>query len=352
MSPWLSVWLRAVIAPAGRRASGVWVGAAIGGGIVFGPTGMHPHDLTALALHVPAVGAILATIWLLLYLPTARMLVREDGGLYLRSLPAARGPVVALTALAFVLLQLPWLALWLAGEGAAGLAVVAALSLAIALLALYQPRPRRARWPRWRTDRAALFGIYLRALRRRAADALVRGAGLAILAGLVAGLVVRNNALAGSRGAVLGAGAIAIVLVPGWAGALLPLVDAHRASAWLASSLGVSPLARTAVLARAVAAVYVGGAAIAVAAAAVFVEARTLAHLALVAFVALFGAALVTTRALVRAERDDKGAATRVVVGAIVASALVVIALGWLGTTGAALMLAIGACALLTARSA
>src|SRR5688572_3278033 len=97
VSPWLRVWLRAVIAPAGRRASGVWVGAGIGGGIVFGPTGMLPSDLTRLALGVPLVGAVLAVTWLLLYVPTARMLVREEGGAYLRSLPAPRWPPRALT---------------------------------------------------------------------------------------------------------------------------------------------------------------------------------------------------------------------------------------------------------------
>jgi hypothetical protein len=351
VSPWLRVWLRAVIAPAGRRASGVWVGAGIGGGIVFGPTGMQPRDLTGLALHVPLVGCVLALTWLLLYVPTARMIVREEGGMYLRSLPASRWPPRVLAVLALVGLQLPWLALWVIGDGARGLALVLALTGAIALVALWRPRPRRAGWPRWQSDRAALRGVYVRALRRRATDALVRGVGLAVLAGLVAGLVVRNNALAGERGAVLGAGTIAIVLIPGWAGALLPLVEAHRASAWLASSLGITALARSTVLAMTVAGVYLLGAAIAVAATAVFLDAATIAWLALTAVVTAIGMALTATRTLVRAERDDKGAATRVVSGAIVASALAVICLGWLGLAGAPLMLVVGVCALLTARS-
>jgi hypothetical protein len=53
----------------------------------------------------------------------------------------------------------------------------------------------------------------------------------------------------------------------------------------------------------------------------------------------------------VRAERDDKGAATRVVTGAIVASASAVIVLAWLGMIGAPVMVLVGVCALLTARS-
>jgi hypothetical protein len=350
VSPWLRVWTRAVIAPAGRRASAVWIGAGIGGGVVFGPTGMHPSDLTELALRAPGVGAVLALTWLLLYVPTARMIVREEGGLYLRSLPAPRGQAVAIAVLAFIALQLPWLALWTIGAGVRGLGFVVALSLLIALVAMWRPRPRRAGWPRWRSDRAALRGVYVRALRRRATDALVRGVGLAVLAGLAAGLVVRNNALVGDRAAVLGTGVIAIVLVPGWAGALLPLVDAHRASAWLASSLGVSAFARAAVLAMTVAGVYAAGTAIAVAATSVFLDGSTIGWLALVAIVTALGIALAATRALVRAERDDKSAATRVVTGAIVASALAVICLAWLGLSGAGAMLVVGVCALLTAR--
>ncbi len=330
----------------------MWIGAGIAGGVVFGPTGMHPHDLTQLALHVPTAGAILAVTWLLLFVPTARVLIRADGAAYLRSLPAPRWPPLVLAAAAFVGLQLPWLALWVIGEGLRGLALVAGLSLVIALVATWRPRPRRAGWPTWRSDRAALRGVYVRALRRRAADALVRGIGLAVLAGLVAGLFVRNNALAGADGAPLGTGAIAIVLVPGWAGALLPLLEAHRASAWLAASLGVSPAARVRVLALAVAGVYVVGAAIAAAAAALLVPASAAGWLALVALPTALGIALAATRALVRTETDTKGAASRVVVGAIVASALGVLAVGWLGVLGAPAMVVVGACALLTARSA
>jgi hypothetical protein len=342
--------MRAVIGPASRRASAVWVGAGIGGGIVFGPNGMHPRDLTQLALHVPSVGGVLAVTWLLLYVPTARMIVREEGGLYLRSLPMARWQPIALSVLALVVLQLPWLLLWIAGEGARGLAIVVALSIVIALVALWRPRPRRAGWPRWRSDRAALRGVYVRALRRRATDALVRGVGLAVLAGLVAGVMVRNNALVGDEGAPLGAGVIAIMLIPGCVGALLPLVEAHRASAWLVASLGMSAAARVIVLATVVAGVYVLGAAIAVGAAYAFVAPQTIAWLAAVALPATLGIALVVTRALVRAEREDKSAAARVVTGAIVASATAVTLLGWLGVTAAPAMLLVGVCALLTAR--
>ncbi|NVB83674.1 MAG: hypothetical protein HOV81_35195, partial [Kofleriaceae bacterium] len=125
MNRWLAVWTRAVIVPAWRRAAAVWVGCAIVGGVLFGPTGIQPRDITELALHVPGVAIVLAATWLLLFVPTARVIIHADGARYLRSLPSPRvsPPVLAIGAL--VGLQLPWLALWLAGVCARGLVVVA-----------------------------------------------------------------------------------------------------------------------------------------------------------------------------------------------------------------------------------
>ena len=376
MTGWLTVWTRAVVTPAWRRAAAVWIGAAMGGGIVFGPTGMHPQDLTQLALGVPAVGAALAITWLLVFVPTARVLVRADGARFLRSLPGPRWAPRLIATVAMLGLQLPWLALWIAGDGLRGLAIVIGLSLVIALLATWQPRPRVARFPPWTRPYPALRGVYLRALKRRAGDALVRGVGLALLAGLAATLIVRNNQLIDDQAAALGAGVIAIVLIPGWAGALLPLVEAQRASAWLASSLGISPMLRVGVLVTVVVGVYVTGTAIALAAVAVaFTKLfehsasatnSTFAWLAGVSFACAIGMGLITTRALVIADRelahadrslaspvrDVAGAPVRVVTGSVVASALAVLCLGWLGVTGAGLLVVIGACALLTARPA
>ena len=45
---------------------------------MFGPTGMQPGDLTGLALHHAGVGAVLGVTWLLIYVPTARLIVRAD----------------------------------------------------------------------------------------------------------------------------------------------------------------------------------------------------------------------------------------------------------------------------------
>lgn len=406
---WLAVWTRAVVAPAWRRAAAVWVGAGIGGGIVFGPTGVHPRDLTRLALGVPAVGLVLAAMWLLVFVPTARVVVRADGATFLRSLPGPRWAPGVVGAVAIVVLQLPWLLLWLLGDGVRGLALVVGLTLVIAAIATWRPRVRRVRWPQWQSGSAALRGVYVRALRRRASDAIVRGVGLAILAGLAAALIVRNNDLAGESAAVLGSGVIAIVLLPGWVGALLPLVEAQRAASWLASSLGISNGARIVVLATLVVGVYLAGTLVALAAGtlgfiALFDVAAaastgtapgasmgagidaspmsTLAWCAGVASMMSVGIALVASRVLAAAdgaardravgahdvaggasdaptlrdvastERAAPNAAVRVVSGTVTASALAVLCLGWLGVAGVGLLVAIGLCALLTARTA
>jgi hypothetical protein len=360
VTTWLTVWTRAVVGPAYRRAAGLWAGSAIVGGVIFGPTGMQPHDLTGLALHVPGVAAVLAATWLLLYLPIARLLVRAEGAMFLRSLPGR--PFAALTGTAFALvgLQLPWLVLWLLGEQARGVAIVIGFTLVITLLAALRMRPRPHRAPQWSSNLIALAGVYRRALTRRASDALLRGAGLAILAGLVGGLMIRNNDATGSSAATLATGAIAVVLVPGWCAALIPLVEAHRASLWLASSLGMSTQRRIVALALVVAAVYVATMLIAIGA--VMITAGMHVLVVPVALASALGASLVATRSVILADRNPADAprditsrgpaAARVVVGSIAGSALVVIALAWLGPTGSAIVVATGVIALMASRPA
>lgn len=357
---WLTVWTRAVVAPAYRRAGGLWAGSAIVGGVIFGPTGMQPHDLTGLALHVPGVAAVLAATWLLLYLPIARLLVRAEGAMFLRSLPGRPVAAHALTALALVGLQLPWLLLWLVGEHARGFAIVVGFTLLIAALAAARVRPRRHRAPHWSSNLVALAGVYRRALTRRASDALVRGAGLAILAGLVGGLMIRNNHATGASAATLATGVIAVVLVPGWCAALIPLVEAQRASLWLASSLGMSTQRRILAVALVIASLYV----IAMGIALVAVAITAGVHLLVipVALTSAFGASLVASRSVVHADRfppdaprdiTSRGpASARVVVGALAGSGLVVVALVWLGALGSLVVVGIGVVALTSAKPA
>jgi hypothetical protein len=140
---WLDVWIRAVIVPATRRALPVWIGAGITAAVIFGGTGMHPHDLTQLALHMPMVAMGLGVTWVLLFVPTARLLVRDDATTYLRSLPFAPWPPRVLAVLALLVLQLPWLVLWLVGEHVVGAALAVVLTPIICVLALWRAKPAR-----------------------------------------------------------------------------------------------------------------------------------------------------------------------------------------------------------------
>ncbi|HTR53999.1 MAG TPA: hypothetical protein VMJ10_25065 [Kofleriaceae bacterium] len=347
----MRVWARAVVAPAARRAGAVWEGCAIVAAVIFGRTAMHPRDLTGLAVGSPGVGAVLAATWVLLMLPSARFLVRGDAATYLRALPGPTWTPRLAAAAALVALQLPWLVLWLAGAGARGLAVIAATTIVLVALARIRPRRPRPRRAAWKTATRALAGVYARALGRRASDALVRGAGLAVLAGLTAGLFVRNNALPPRESAAIGAAVVAVVLAPGVAGLVMALLDAHRASAWLAATLGISETARRAVLAAVVASIYAIGAAIASAAAALVVEPAALVYLAPAAISAAAGSSLFATRALVRVEHaDPRTTALRVVIGVIAVPAASIVALGLLGPSGVLALAAAGALAFATAK--
>jgi hypothetical protein len=350
---WADVWTRAVILPAWRRAGAIWVGCAIAAAIVFGPTGMQPEDLTRLALHNPGVGAVLAATWLLVYAPTARLIVRADAAAYLRTLPGPRLAPLLIGGGAFLALQLPWLMLWVLGDGARGLAVFLAESLAILLLARWRPPAFRAGWPAWKHGGQALRAVHLRAIRRRAGDAVVRGAGLSILAGAVAGLFVRNNGLAGPAAATVGAAVIAVALVPAYVGVLLVVLGAHRQTAWLADTLGLSPGARVAAVVFAIGAVQLAASAVALGAAALVAEPTrpTLLWLAAVTVAVALGATLGCARVLLGSQ-DSETVAARVVVGAVVVASAAVLCLGVLGAAaGAAAFVSAGLAAALTARA-
>src|ERR1041384_2882977 len=103
---WAGVWIRAVIVPASQRAEAAMLGCGIVAAVVFGPTAMRPADLTGLALHVPAFGAVLAVTWLLVFVPTARMIVRAAPAAYLESLPGNPRAVRAVAAASLIVLQL------------------------------------------------------------------------------------------------------------------------------------------------------------------------------------------------------------------------------------------------------
>lgn len=340
---WITVWFRAVIVPASRRADAATLGCALVGAVIFGPTAMRPSDLTGLALHDPAVGAVLAATWLLVFVPTARMIVRPRTA-YLDSLPGDPIAARAISALALVVLQLPWLVLWLAGEGWLGAAIAAATTVAVAGLASV-PAPRlRATFPAWRRPGAALVAIHLRALRRRAGDALVRGAGLAMLAGGAAALLVRNNHLAGEPAGVLAAQVIATVVMPAQLGTQLVTLAAHRDTAWLAAATGISRATRIAALVQAIAAVHLTAAAIAAIAAMAIAGAEP--WLPVVVLGTALGTSLGAARTLLASEASPT-APVRVVIGAIVTAAVAVLCLAVFDAAGVLALLAIAGAALI-----
>jgi hypothetical protein len=348
VSPWISVWTRAVIVPASRRAAAAWMGCTIVGAVVFGPTAMHASDLTGLALHVPGVGLVLTAIWLLLFAPTARIIVRAQPAAFLASLPGDPRTARLVAAASLVWLQLPWIVLWIVGEGWLGVAVVAVTTALVVGLASWRPPPARTRIPAWRRAGQALRGVHLRALRRRAGDALVRGAGLSVLAGMAAGLLIRNNHLLGESAGVLGASIIAVALIPAQVGPALVTLGAYRETAWIVQAFGIAPAVRIGALIATVATVHLGAAAIAIAAA--MVVAGVHPWLPLIAFGTALGTALGEARTILTHEASPT-IATRVVVSAIVAAAIAVVCLSVLDATGVLAILAIGSFAILVAAS-
>jgi len=330
-----------VIVPATRRAAAVWVGSALVGALIFGQNAMHPSDLTWLALHNLGVGGVLGLTWLLVFVPTARLLIRGDGASYLRSLPGPRLAAKGIGLAALVVLQLPWLLLWTIGEGAVGLGVVAAGTVAIVVLASWKPPVMRATWPGWKADGTALRAVHLRALRRRAGDALVRGAGLSILAGAGAGLFVHNNELVDMDAAVVGASVMAVVLVPAEVGVLLVILTTHRQTAWLASSLGISQATRLAAVVYAIALVQLAATVIAIGAVALVSKPDhgTLLWIAGTSLAVALGSSLGCARVLLSAE-DSPTVAARVVVGSTAIAALAVLCLGLFHELGVGAFLA------------
>ncbi len=312
---------------------------------------MQPSDLTGLALANVTVGIVLGMTWLLVFVPTARMLVRADGASYLRALPGPiTGPRV-LAGAAMIVLQLPWLALWVIGEGALGLVIVGGLTLVLLVLASWRPPALTSKWPGWRSEGVALRSIQLRGLRRRAGDALVRGAGLAILAGGAGGLVVHNNGLTEADAATIGASVIAVVLVPAEVGVLLVILATHRQTAWLAMSLGVSRAARIGALVYAIGVVQLSATAIAVSTAVLVAELDVSTALWLGATSA--GVAIASTlgcaRVLIAAE-DSPTVAIRTVAGSTTVAAAAVFCLGVFGEFGVGALLATCLLALVTVR--
>lgn len=238
-SLWVRAWLRAVALPAWRRAAAVWASLAIIAAIVMGPTGLMPGDVVDLLLHNPRAAALIAALWVSLFHPVARILVRAEAARFLQSLPAPRlASQLPLASLA--VMQLPPLLLFWAGEEAGwGLAVWGGC-IAISYLAtqLRLP-PRRPRALRWTSPGHALRAVL--ASRLLTDDALLRGFAFAGIAGIGASLMIRNNQLVGPAASTLGLGTVVVLGTPAWAAVIQPLAVTHRRIWPLCTSAGMSP---------------------------------------------------------------------------------------------------------------
>jgi hypothetical protein len=225
-SLWVGAWLRAVALPGWRRAAAVWASLAIIASIVMGPTGLLPSTVVNLLVHSGAAAALLAGLWLALFHPVAKLVVRAEAASFLRSLPA---PAVAplLPALTLAAMELPPLVLFVAGGepglGAAVWAGCCALSYAMASVQVPGRAPRALRW---RTPGQALRAVL--ASRLLVDDALLRGVAFAGIAGAGAGLMIRNNQLIGAAASTLGLGTVIVLGTPAWAAILQPLAVVHR----------------------------------------------------------------------------------------------------------------------------
>jgi hypothetical protein len=336
MRAWVMAFARATWVPAGRRATPVWVGVGMMVPIVFGPNGMRPRDLTTAVLGRVEVAAVLCAAWLLLIAPVGRALVRSPGTDYLRSLPAPRGARWALAAAGAIVAQLPWAVLWTAGAGPVAGAIATLGAAAVTFAVGVAPGIAvRARVPRWRRRWTAAASVHARGVARTAGASLVRGAGLALLAGATGGALVRINALAGADAVTYTAAITAVLVAIALAGSIAAVAEGERRIDWLARSTGLG-------LARAgAAAVVLGGigaalGAIAGASAAVLggADATTSAAVAGAAVVVGLGLGLAGTRVATWARVAGGVDGARVVLGAGACGFVAAAAIGAFGPAG------------------
>ena len=134
-------WLSSVVArTTGKRAVHAALPPYFLIGIVavvaFAGNGMDARTVTDAALASPVLRLAVLIGWVMSSLPVARLLVADPSGMWLRTLPVARGWLPALAGLGLLLSQLAWAVLWVRGAGAltATGAVLAALGLSCQLL--------------------------------------------------------------------------------------------------------------------------------------------------------------------------------------------------------------------------
>ncbi|HTJ44938.1 MAG TPA: hypothetical protein VL463_22680 [Kofleriaceae bacterium] len=324
----ITTWARVVGAAAAERALPVWAGVGVVVAIVFGGTGMQPHDLTRLAIGERGVGAALAVMWIVLVVPVGAAMIDPPGAAWMRALPSSRIARGAITAAVAIAAQGPWMILWGSGEGPLAGAIAGISAAAIMMIAARVRLPMRRTAPTWRGPVRALAGVHARTIVRTRGAAIARAIAWSACGGLGAGLVARENELDALVPILV---AIAIAAPAGIAGVAGTVAESDRAIAWasLAASRGARAAAQAIVLAS-------SGAALGVIAAIAAMILGAGGPIEVAAGAAL-GAALGATG--VRAGAWGVRDGTRVVVGmtgAAVASALAIGALGAWAIAGVA----------------
>jgi hypothetical protein len=399
IAPTARVLTRTAGLPALLRAVPAYAVLALAASILFSPNGMRAVDLLRLVASSPATAASLWSGWILLTVPAARALFETSETFFLRSLPVPPWHFWLVHAAHLLALQGPWMLLWLRGEGL--VAALAAGVIAGAAAALVVARPRDARdllaaalllvaafaslpaairlglglaagalaipaaWTRAasrgvRRGRSRVGGSAATALllahavilARRDASTLLRG-GLAVLIGAVVfAFVVRNNGPdAAGHEATLALFAAALPLAIATGGVAAKTLETERRLEWLLLSTGASARLRalTALAIPTITGALAGlvhgslGALLVSCDAALGLEITLLS----IALGASLGA--VAAHGSRRAEQPSGVDGTRVVVTMIVAVAVVLALLGWLGIVAVA---TIAAAAILFAAAA
>lgn len=133
--------LRFFLQTAGRAAASrtlpLYLAVGIAAVVLFGGHGMDAATLTRQASQQTGFRVALLASWTLAALPAARAWLGAPETVLIRALPLSRVVVVVVLASGLLVIQLPWLVLWLRGAGAwaglwaaCGAAALAALSVA------------------------------------------------------------------------------------------------------------------------------------------------------------------------------------------------------------------------------
>ena len=342
-------WLGTIGRPVAARALPTWAGVAIAAGVVMGGNGLSPRDLAGVVEAAPRGWAILGGAWLLLTAAAVRAALDAPGAAYLRALPGGPAGERATIVVAAATVHAPWVVVWLIGAGPAiGLAAWAAMTAAslvlVGLLARVAPRARPPRWP---GPVRALAGVHARSLVRRRGSALIAGAGMAMLGGALAGVMVGHEAVTATDAAVLAGATSTLALAIALAAATASVADSDRQLDWLASSSGTGASARRGAVALVLGGLGLAAAGVAtVAAAAVgarFVPAMAGAH----ALVGLgLGLGGVAAAAWARRDGGDDPVridGARVAIGLVGLGVVDLAACGLFGLAGLAGVLALGA---------